>query len=400
VDVYRELLIVHPSVVDPFLDGGRSYNGAPEAEGGPWSLRSLLRFLVVQLVEADRQSFYASLFEQWTAAQTADNGIQVPARDLTLVKTLLLDQFSTADATGKRTYDMSKLPFELIAIAYRPDLRASDGSDAGELHFVYKLIAPNGQDARFTINVEYKIQTTFYDAAQWAHNFHRLGELEVGSEEYLQLLQKLTWYTTNSIFNYLPKLGQIRTNEVAFDPANAAWELREFVANAQNFGRKRMLASSVENTPLASFNNTQTLADFIAQNPVLSQPGTGFMSFKLPETLSLASGTTTFLDAHARPGTQWVVPGQSFAARSPAVDNLGTLTCNGCHQDNKAAGDIEFHHVQPDVSPLQDGTARLSKFLTTPDAMRPQSRPGELNRRKADLTQLLAQPWTPKWITP
>src|SRR5882724_1014401 len=29
IDEYRELMIVHPSVVDPFLNGGRSHNGSP-----------------------------------------------------------------------------------------------------------------------------------------------------------------------------------------------------------------------------------------------------------------------------------------------------------------------------------------------------------------------------------
>jgi subtilase family serine protease len=74
-----------------------------------------------------------------------------------------------------------------------------------------------------------------------------------------------------------------------------------------------------------------------------------------------------------------------------ALDNFGLLTCNGCHFNNKASGDIPFYHVSPTPvnGPGADGTGRLSQFMLAPDPARPARRPGELNRRGADMTNLL-----------
>lgn len=404
VDGARELMIVHPAVVDPFLNGGRSHNGTPQSEGGPWSLRYLLKFLVNNQSETGRNTFYATFFEQWLTAQTDDNGVTVPARDPALVRQLMLDQFSYVDATtGKRVFQMWKLPFELMAIVYRPDLRAADGSDAGELRFVYKLVGPDGEDLKFTLNMEYKLATNYFDTLTWANNWHRLGTMAIGSVEYLNALQRLTWWNTTWIFDDEPDLRHIRTNELAFDAsAGGVWQLREFkVLRISTFQRK-IIASSVENTPARGLNNTAVLADFIAANPVLGAPGTDFMKFEMPQTLATAAGPITFLDGNSEAGIRWTVPGEDPMSPSVAVDNLGLLTCNGCHQNNKSAipGEIEFYHVRPDTSPGQDGTPRLSKFLTTPDPdpARTARRPGDLARRQTELGQLLSQPWTPYWI--
>ena len=182
----QELMIVHPSVVDPFLNGGRSLNGSPTDAGGIWSLRTLLENINLGQSASAKTALYASFFEQWAHDQVADNGAVVAARNVALVESLLLNQFSSIDpTTGKRVYQLWKLPFELIAIVYRPDLRAADGSDGGELRFVYKLIGPDGSDLKFTLNMEYALPATVGDntvvgSAGWANNFHRLSTLPSG----------------------------------------------------------------------------------------------------------------------------------------------------------------------------------------------------------------------------
>ena len=179
-------MIVHPSVVDPFLNGGRSLNGSPTDAGGIWSLRTLLENINLGQSASAKTALYASFFEQWAHDQVADNGAVVAARNVALVESLLLNQFSSIDpTTGKRVYQLWKLPFELIAIVYRPDLRAADGSDGGELRFVYKLIGPDGSDLKFTLNMEYALPATVGDntvvgSAGWANNFHRLSTLPSG----------------------------------------------------------------------------------------------------------------------------------------------------------------------------------------------------------------------------
>jgi len=423
VDEFRELMLVHPAIVDPFLNGGRSHNGTATEPGGPWSLRTLLEAANLSQSTSGKNDFYAAFFEQWLTAQTADNGAIIAPRVGTpagsskpLVESLLLDQFSTLDpATNKRTYRLWQLPFELIAIVYRPDLHSVDGSDPGELRFVYKLVGPDGADVKFTLNVEYALPNVLWDgesvmnAAAWANNFHRLGSIPIESEEYLRTLEAMTFQVTARLYDSFSTtmLKHVRTNELAFDP-NSTWQLREFVNQRVSFYKSRLVPSSVDDTPAESFNQTQLLADFVAANPVLEAPETAFMNFRLPETIQGGGSLVSFLGGSSNAGIRWRAPGASQPTL--AFDNLGLLSCNGCHQDNKLdgagnmhiPGEIEFYHVKPDVDPGQLGTSRLSKFLTTedPDPSRTARRPGELKRRKAELVQLLAMPWTPIWLNP
>jgi hypothetical protein len=397
VDELRELMIVHPSVVDPFLNGGLSHNGTANSPGGIWSLRGLLSVLTAGIPASQRDAFYASFFERWLTAQTTDNGTTLAPRDPAKVQHLLLDQFSHVDpATGQRVFEMWKVPFELTAIVYRPDLRAADGSDGGELRFVFKLVGPDGEDPPMTLIMEYKIRTYWFDALTWAHNFHRLGTLEIGSAEYLRALGTFTWYQTHLLLPDKPAVKHIRTNEIAFAPPNGKWELRQFDQNRTSPTANVIVPSAVENTPLLTLNNSSALADFIAANPVLAQPGTAFMDLVMPQQLDMGAGPVAFLDASSEAGIKWMDGSPS----SVASDNFGLLTCNGCHQDNKSnlPGEIEFYHVKPDVSPGQDGLVRLSKFLTTADPDKPDRRPGELVRRAGILNQILTQPWSPTWI--
>ncbi len=412
----QEMMLVHPSVVDPFLNGGRSDNGGPADLGGIWSLRTLLENINLGGSASARNDFYTSLFEQWLTDQTTDNGALVSARNASLVSSLLLNPFSSVDpATGKRVYQLWKLPFELIAIVYRPDLRSSDGTDGGELRFVYKLIGPDGSDLKLTLNLEYSLRSDFWDtpastARSWANNFHRLSTLPVGSEEYLRTLEGMTFYVTSPLYDSYTEtaIKHIRTNELAFDPAGVTWQMREFVVSHPTFTKTVVVASSVDDTPSASLNGTQQLVDFITQNPTLSAAGTAFLQ---PEGIAHKATTSTFLAGFSNTsnnpngvGVKWSAPGQSAVA----VDNLGLLTCNGCHQDNKMdaagtmhiPGEVNFYHIQPDVEPGQTGESRLSKFLTTadPDPTRAARRPGELARRKAELEQLLALSWSPTWL--
>jgi len=422
VDEYRELMIVHPAVVDPFLNGGRSHNGSPSQPGGVWSLRALLEAANLSQSASGQNDFYASFFEQWLTVQTADNGATIaprlgttPGSTQPLVESLLLDQFSTLDPIAhKRTYRLWQLPFELIAIVYRPDLRSADGGDPGELRFVYKLVGPDGTDVKFTLNMEYALPGVLWDgtpinAQAWANNFHRLAQLPIESEQYLRTLEAMTEQVTPRLYDSFSTtmLRHIRTNELAFDP-NHTWQLREFVSRRVAYAKAVVVASSVDDTPAESFNQTQLLADFVASNPVLAAPGTAFMNFHLPETISSGSSVVSFLGGSSNAGVKWRAPGSS--QQSVGFENLSLLTCNGCHQDNKRdaegtlhiPGEIEFYHVKPDVDPGQLGRARLSKFLTAedPDPSRRDRRPGELNRRKAELAQLLAMPWSPIWLNP
>ena len=428
VDQYSELMIVHPAVVDPLLNGGRSHNGGPATPGGPWSLRTLLEKLSFPMSTSSRHAFYGSLFESWKTSQTTSNGTTLPARNGAAVD-VFLQKFSQVDGSGNRTYQLWKLPFELIAIVNRIDLRAKDasgaptGANAGELRFVYRLVYPEEGVQQFTMNLEYQVRTNFYSVETWAQNWHKLSTLEVGSEEYLAALEQLTHSTTSAWANTPPSLGHIRTNEIVFANPNGVgvgnvWQLREFVqfrgTPATNTSFK---ASAVRNTPDRSFNvdgpGTFDLTNFIVDNirggatdcdvpgrVCLDDGGTEPIDFQMPEQIPSAGGPVTLLGPSAETGVRWAIEGDS---ESDTIDNFGLLTCNGCHEDNKvnltaplaADREMHFYHVNPEVEPGPDGVARLSRFLTTYHSSR---RPGELNRRKAILQGLLARPWTPYWI--
>jgi hypothetical protein len=403
IDTYRELEIVHPAVVDPFQNDGLSANGGPLSAGGPLSFRTLIEQLAPLPSGAHPDpvnEYLRDLFEPWSTGFSVPDSEILPPRNAERVEQLLFSQFSHIDASGHRVFDLWRAPFELIGIANRLDLRSPDRGNNGELRFVYKLTHPDQPDLEFTIIIEFLVPFSadfsdgqHWEAVDWAREWHALGTLEIGSAEYLAQLQSITDRVTRRAAGHAtPRLAHIRSNEKALDAADDTghWEMREFRPTSSGF----ITPSVLENSPLQALNNTAPLRDFVLAAPELASQDTSFLSFLMPASLP---GNLPFLGARAIMGSsfRWQAPGPSLQDppltqnNSVAMDNFGLLTCNGCHNENKTAGDLPFLHISPLAGPGEDGTARLSRFLTQGDPNNGARRPADLARRADDLRLLV-----------
>jgi len=385
----RSIEIVHPLVI--------ASPRADNASNGPWSFRSLMERMAATAAQADVDRLLRSIFDSWLTDQTI-NGEVVTARPL--VQSLIINQFAVGSNPDR--FDLSRAPFKLLAIATRADLRSA--SDAGELRFVFGLTS-GGSMQPMTLNLEYKLPftVTLDTAAKWASKLHELDALDpvTNTEAFSVKLQEITdIVTARGAFPSKPNgsaISQIRSNEIVL---TLPWEMREFNMN----GAGVMVPATTKNSPNhGTVNNSTALGDFLTQNPALAATDTSFFSFTMPNTFE----GQPFLGGKAHESTissgfagtaqdDWFFANAAQTKdNNVALDNFGLLTCNGCHLNNKANGDIPFYQVSPTASTLNpttgvdDGTGRLSKFMTLGDPSKGARRPAELTRRATDMTNLI-----------
>ena len=387
--------IVHPNVVDDVTRAG-------VAGIGPWTLGGLIRKMAPTASQADSDRFLRGVLESWRTDQVV-NGETLPAR-ASGVDGNIIQQFMVPNS-NPRSFDLTKMPFELMAIANRLDLRSS--ADAGELRFVFGLTNPPSARQfgfpRFqfmTLIVEYRVPFVagLETAAKWAEKWHELDAIDPAVQAALfnTKLQAITDIVTAR--NAFPAgqngsaVMRIRTNEIQL---GSPWEMREFNFASTGF----MVPATTKNSPNHDLlSNSPALLDYLNQNPVLgSTTDTAFMALNMPTLFEGGS----FLGGKAQENfdsSRWTLPNGENQVNSVRIDNLGLLTCNGCHNENKASNDIAFYQVDPLASPnnpstgVNDGTGRLSKFMTLGDPSKGGRRPAELTRRATDMGTLLYQP--------
>jgi hypothetical protein len=389
IDPLKSIEIVHPNVVGDAR--------ASNVTGGPWSFRTLITNMARTSGTADVDAFLRGIFESWLSDQIV-NGELVPQRPG--ADPSLLSLF-TVPGSSPRQFDLTKAPFELIAIANRLDLRSP--TIAGEGRFVFGLKFPSGGSGKgffgsMTLIMEYALplKAPLDTPAKWAAKWHELDTLDpVGAPAAFNAkLQEITdMFSVRNAFVGRPNgsaIDQIRSNEIQL---GSPWQLREFNMNAAG----QMLPATTKNSPnRAAIDNSQVLLDFVSQTPALGSNDTSFMSLNFPSNF----GGNLFLGGRADEdfSDRWLLPNGETQTNSVRVDNLGQLTCNGCHNENKAPGDIAFYQVSPTNSTfnpntgLNDGTGRLSQFMLVGDPTKGARRPAELNRRADDMATLLCAP--------
>jgi hypothetical protein len=269
----KELMITDASVItspvettfDPALPSGSSNFGA-------WSFGRLVHNM---LPAADRNSAAAAskLVLDWLAtweSPQAPNPTVSPARTRASIREQITNPWKAAsgcvdpelpatDATC--VLDMTKAPFKLMAIMYRPDLRRVAGDDTsigGEGRFVFQVIGPTlGVNAttnaievmdatvkpqKFTVIFEYSLPVLDDGMTiTWAQRFHLLGTLPFGTSFNAQLLNLTRDFSGPDQDTRRPNgnaINQVRTNEVALQGARfpnpgfvagkQIWEIREF----------------------------------------------------------------------------------------------------------------------------------------------------------------------------
>jgi hypothetical protein len=384
IDPLRSTMIVHPNIVnDP---------RASSLSNGAWSFRRLIENIAPSASQADTDAFIHGIFDSWMSDQII-NGQATGMRPR--AKTQILDLFTIA-GTNPAQLDLSLAPFRLLAIASRLDLRSA--TSAGEGRLIYGLDGVGGTPAAFTIIFEFSLpyKTGLETPAKWAAKWHELDSIDPATQAvaFASKLNEITDnFTVRGAFAGRPNgsaVSQIRTNEFAL---GVTWQMREF-----NMGSNGLMAPApTQETPnWDSINQSQTMRDFIAQNPALNTTSdTSFMSVKMPTKF----GGKLFLGGRVfEGGSDWQLSSTEDRFTSVPVDNFGLLTCNGCHNDNKAIGDFQFYQVDPfrsTVNPqtgVDDGTGRLSGFMLEGDPSKGGRRPAELTRRASDMASLLCAP--------
>jgi len=388
VEPLRSIEIVHPNIVND----ARSSN----ASDGVWSFRRLIENMAHSASATDTDPFLRGIFESFPTQVTV-NGAVTEGRN----SAVAMDRFTIA-GSSPRQFNLANAPFKLIAIASRLDLRSA--TTAGEGRLIFGLT--NASDPTnpimdtMSLIVEFALPLVapLDTPAKWAAKWHELDSIDPATAPatFASKLQEITdKFTVRNAFAGRPNgsaVNQIRTNEIKFTTFTF-WQLREF-----NMGSDGLMApATTKESPNRDFiNQSQEMRDFINQNPVLNTTtDTSFMSLKMPtvfeNTLFLGVKQNQGVSAEQNAG-RWDLSSTETQFNSVAIDNFGFLTCNGCHNENKASGDRRFYQVDPTAAPGTDGTGRLSQFMTVGDPSKGGRRPAELTRRANDMGTLLCQP--------
>ncbi len=356
----------------------------PRASGlGTWSLGHLMR----EIANEKKTGISArSLVEKWLTSAGGQ------FESLTL---------SAWDSLSGNTRTLEHLPFRLLAIVNRIDLRDNlvlseppPKGGAGELRFVYGLCDAQGKPVdRVTIILEYQVRKrSFADVREWAAEWYALRRLPFGSPRYKAALERLTDQIVRSRANPENQpnesaLAQVRHNDGV---TSKAWLFKEFRLNTQVTGY--IGRDTTKQTPNSIYNQIPRLDHYLNanQSQILAQ------KYHVPTTFEgepfLAEDSSIGTN---RPDFFW--NGTEPDKYSPDARHLFSLnTCNGCHSKETST---QFFHVfnRPAAE-----MAELSDFLTgvtvpdptgqpdpTHDNLTKRRRFADLPRRAVDLRDLV-----------
>jgi hypothetical protein len=424
----KELVITDTSVIaapvettfDPSHPSGATQFGA-------WSFGRLVHNM---LPHGERNSPAAAskLVLDWLAtweSPQAPNPAVSPARTRASIRLQITNPWKAAsgcadpelpasDATC--VLDMTKAPFKLMAIMYRPDLRRVFGDDrsiGGEGRFVFQLVAPTlGVNAvtgaleimdatvkpqKFTVIFEYSLPV--FDDGQiitWAERWHDLGAKPFGPAFNAHLHGLTRDFSAPDQDPRRPNgnaLNQLRTNEVSLNGARfpetgfiagrQVWELREF---------------HLTTTALAPHTmNLEPSRDFDISKP-LQIPPEGTRSAELITYLN-ANAATVLASTHvladgmsanaslvgSSPYGAWgkltnpnppTTPSQGVASALDGVaidvrDSFALNTCAGCHRhetDTRHFMHVTFVGAMEPTSRADD-RARIGMATATDDTV-------------------------------
>jgi hypothetical protein len=365
-DIARELMITDLRVVE---DSTRTSwtGGTANAADGAWHFGRLMANMAGP---NDPAVFVRSWLASWETSRTI-NGFSVPAR--TAIRQIVSDWPKLADGR----LDLRKAPFRLLAIVNRVDLRKLSAGKAGEGRFVFAPVRKDGSVfTGFTVILEYNLLgSTQSELLKWANDWHNLGTLAMGSDQYKAALQKITDRFAGKGAAPMrvngSAISQVRTNEVdlAFP-----WELREFRLNATS---GRLGEVTVQQTPANQFNGTSKLARFINANESAILQNRHVVPLQFESAPFRAASIFNNIDF-------WNAPGINNAN---ARHKLSLNTCNGCHGAETNTG---FLHVAPRAKGV---VSQLSGFLrgeTVNDPVTGTARTfNDLRRRQNDLKTLV-----------
>jgi hypothetical protein len=270
----------------------------------------------------------------------------------------------TADAAwdklsnGKRTLD--KLPFRLLAIVNRIDLRKNlvlGGTGAGELRFVYGLHDVDGKPFDGTVILEFAVKrTSFNEILAWGRQWYQLRLIDITRPEFKAALQQITDQCTlaGADVEALPNrsaLAQLRTS--AGGRNQKAWTFLEFRIDVQNAGK--LVQVTTKQTPNSAYAEMKIINDYLRAH----QPAILGNRHQVPVMFA----GEQFLDkissiANTRPPPFFWKGSQLPTELLEARHRFSLNTCSACHALETAT---DFFHV---ANRKPSETAKLSPFLT------------------------------------
>jgi hypothetical protein len=350
IDYKRSLLIMEPEVVSPY-HATNACDLRPASDS--WSFASLMGGMAGNGSAATQITDWLALFD---SAQTVANGQVADARPG-------IRKFIT-DPWAKTGYDLTKLPFRLLAILNRVDLRGSpllSGENDGELRFVFGAVdvQNNCADLPFTVILEYGVRDASCEVLQnSSKDWIGLSGIDPNSSEFLTKLRALTDAVLAKAIPAKPNgspIDHVRTNEYVDSDHS---EMREFDLLPATH---RLIQDAVSLTPADHLNGMPALATFLETVATGIEAQDYWVPLFQPGTVD-----APLLGAVALPHPVDVPP----FWQAPGVDNstLATPfsgnTCSGCH--SLPSANTDFTHIDALLNVptnSDDGYVRASKFL-------------------------------------
>ncbi len=374
----HSLMITDLSVVE---DPIRTYNPCTNTgnPNGAWTFGELMRQLAspnAATIASDAQTiiFIKKWLNTWNNPQIV-NGELVPARpSASIINTWI--NLSAANGAGPGQVLLENVPFRLMAIVNRVDLRGQSGygpSDAGEARMVFALLNDNCDARRMTVIFEYGVNRSgCQEVLDWANAWASLAGFTFPDPSFNDVLNKITdQFTlsgTNSKKPNESSINQVRTNELAI---GAPWELREFnlfpglnlVTVKQEPALKyNVQFTNADVTLLANWVNANTPA-ILANNYIVPDnvAGFDFLGGK-----SQVTGAPVGPPSPGVPGNPHHWDGDAIVGSAGHIINkdarfqFSVNTCSGCH-----AGETQTFFTHIDPTGWNAGIpAPLSRFLT------------------------------------
>lgn len=350
---------------------------------GPWTFCHLM----TEMANTSRtgitpEEFTQKWLEQWLDGYAVNDDFVDARADM---KSKIIDPWLAASGGG--SLDLGKAPFRLLAIVNRLDLRRTTTggggyfgggglvpADAGELRFVFGVMAPDGsgkacEPLPFTVIFEYGVpREGCFSVVDWANQWVALDLMGGYGSAYRDALAALTESVV--VRDADPGAGngsainQIRTNENALHPT---WEMREFTLNDQSFTCESAIDTpsdgylrphTVAQTPDDAVHapTTNALVDSFVNNRVIpvttaSPCESGHV---VPPSYDCADKPDAFLGGNAlveqnvggSPPGAWKANSSAGASAQFICGRhqFSLNTCNGCHACDTAT---TFTHVDP-----------------------------------------------------
>jgi hypothetical protein len=345
IDYQRSLLVMEASVVAPHLSAGACKT---EPAFPDWSFKSLMRGIAGP--HTDPKQFILDWLKLFNEDQVLPNKTGAKARPA-------IDKLLAAP--WRKNFDDAHVPFRLLAIVNRMDLRKSPllvGENAGEIHFVFGAIDVGSNDCKalpMTVILEYGVRVdSLQGLRDMADRWIGLSALDPATDAYKNELHELLGKALSPRPDSKPNgspLDQIRTNEALDDAPQS--EMREFRLAGEPKGRASLAEDYVTLTPRDELKTDPQLAaslkDFI----------TGIAAdirredYWVPQFFPGAMGKP-LLGATALsplPGTEHASPVW------PGPSNLAPVfsgnTCSGCHGADHLPKGV-FVHIDPLLDPV------------------------------------------------